>query len=255
MGDLLQGVAVKDDAATTSKGERTRQRILEVALDLFKKEGYERTTMRVIARQAGVSVGNAYYYFKSKEHLIQAFYGRMHQEQMVAAADLLRDEKDFKTRLHGVIRCHIDIAQPYQQFASVLFRTAADPNSPLNPFSNASRPVRRESTQLFEEVIAGSDSRFPAVLEDELPELLWLYQMGIVLFWIFDRSPQCRRTYRLLDHTVDLVVRLIQISKLPPLRPLVRSATGFLAELRQDHETEADQAAEAVEGSASPPAS
>ena len=41
---------------------------------LFREQGYEQTTMRAIAREAGVSVGNAYYYFASKEHLIEAFY-------------------------------------------------------------------------------------------------------------------------------------------------------------------------------------
>ncbi|CAM5596768.1 hypothetical protein STENM327S_00912 [Streptomyces tendae] len=44
---------------------------------LFQERGYDRTTMRVIAQEAGVSVGNAYYYFAGKEHLIQGFYDRI----------------------------------------------------------------------------------------------------------------------------------------------------------------------------------
>src|SRR5438093_12676940 len=56
----------------TPKGEQTRAIILETALDLFRERGYEETTMRVIAERAGVALGNAYYYFRSKEHLIQA---------------------------------------------------------------------------------------------------------------------------------------------------------------------------------------
>jgi len=50
----------------TPKGEQTRALILNTALDLLRERGYERTTMRAIANQAGVSLGNAYHYFGSK---------------------------------------------------------------------------------------------------------------------------------------------------------------------------------------------
>jgi len=60
--------------ALSAKGERTRERILDVALDLFRERGYEATTMRMIAKAAGVSLGNSYYYFPSKDHLVQSFY-------------------------------------------------------------------------------------------------------------------------------------------------------------------------------------
>ena len=42
-------------------------------ISLFLEHGYDGTTMRGIAQAAGVSVGNAYYYFDSKEHLIQEY--------------------------------------------------------------------------------------------------------------------------------------------------------------------------------------
>src|SRR6185369_8080403 len=62
--------------ARRARGEQTRQLILETALRLFRERGYAETTMRAIAKEAGVAVGNAYYYFDSKEHLIQGFYDR-----------------------------------------------------------------------------------------------------------------------------------------------------------------------------------
>ena len=44
----------------TQKGEQTRALILDAALQIFHERGYEATTMRAIARKAGVSLGNAY---------------------------------------------------------------------------------------------------------------------------------------------------------------------------------------------------
>jgi hypothetical protein len=50
-----------------SKGEQTRALILETAMRLFQERGYDKTTMRAIAAEAGVSVGNAYYYYEGKD--------------------------------------------------------------------------------------------------------------------------------------------------------------------------------------------
>src|SRR5438045_1788447 len=95
----------------TPKGEQTRALILETALDLFRERGYEETTMRTIAEQAGVALGNAYYYFRSKEHLIQAFYARSHQEHLAAARPLLERERDLQARLRGVLRAKIETSE------------------------------------------------------------------------------------------------------------------------------------------------
>src|SRR4051794_10837947 len=141
------------------KGEATRAHILETALELFRERGYEETTMRAIAEEAGVAVGNAYYYFRSKEHLIQAFYERTHQEHLEASREILARERGLRERLLGVMRAKLDTIMPYHKFSGVLFKTAADPASPLNPFSQESEPTRRQSTELFAEVVNGADTR------------------------------------------------------------------------------------------------
>jgi len=49
--------------------------------------------MRAIAERAGVALGNAYYYFGSKEHLIQAFYDRTHVEHLAAVGTSSRSSR------------------------------------------------------------------------------------------------------------------------------------------------------------------
>jgi len=223
-----------DTPAKTRKGEQTRAHILETALQLFRERGYEDTTMRAIAEAAGVAVGNAYYYFRSKEHLIQAFYERSHDEHLEACRPLLADERDLQKRLHGVLRAKIDTSMPYHRFAAVLFKSAADPKSPLNPFSDESAALRVRVTELFAEVLEGSRLRIGnPKLREELPHLLWTYQMGIILFWIHDDSPECGRTCRLIDHTVKIIVRLITLIDLPPFRPLLWTTLDLLKDLRE----------------------
>src|SRR5438128_1297343 len=117
----------------TARGETTEQLLVETALRLFQERGFDKTTMRLIASEAGVSVGNAYYYFASKEHLVQAFYERSQVEHGEAAEPVFAQESDLEKRLHGLLRARIVTMQPYREFASSFFRSAADPTSALSP--------------------------------------------------------------------------------------------------------------------------
>jgi AcrR family transcriptional regulator len=227
------GAMRKKKSAKTQKGDQTKALILETAMEMFRERGYEQTTMRGIARKAHLSLGNAYYYFHSKEYLIQAFYHRTHQEHLAASVPALEKERTLKARLLTVMRLKIETIEPYYEFAGVLFKTAANPGSPLNPFSDESDPVRKESIELFAQVIDGSKARIPRDLRAELPYLLWVYHMGIILFWIHDPSPKHRRTYRLVDHTVDLLDKLISLASNPFMRPLRKQALRLIDEIRE----------------------
>ena len=222
----------KSKATKTVKGEQTKVLILNTALELLYERGYENTTMRAIAEKAGVSLGNAYHYFGSKDHLIQAFYNRLHDDHLQASLPALRKEASLKARLLSVMRLKIDTLEPYHEFAGVLFQTAANPQNPLNPFAPAAEPVRRDSIELFETLVAESKARLPKDLRAELPYLLWLYHMGIILFWIHDASPKRVRTYRLIDQTVDLLDKLISLASNPLMRPVRKRALKLVEELR-----------------------
>jgi AcrR family transcriptional regulator len=221
-----------DVPARPRKSEQTKARIVEAALALFLEHGFEGTTMRAIAAAAGVSVGNAYYYFDSKEQLIQTYYGQIQELHLAAARPVLDGVRSFPERLRGVVRAHVDIATPYHRFAGVLFKTAADPRSPLSPFSAESSESRARSIALFTELLEQSDAKVGKDLRAELPELLWLYQMGIVLYWVHDDSPGTARTYLLIDRTVPLVDKLISVSRLPVLRPITRQVIETIRDLR-----------------------
>ncbi|SEU33541.1 transcriptional regulator, TetR family [Nonomuraea wenchangensis] len=188
--------------------------------------------MRAIAAEAGVSVGNAYYYFASKEALIQAYYDRAQAEHEAACREFLAAERSFAARLSGVLREWVRVSEPYHEFAVKFFKHAAEPTNPLSPFSKQSSPAREASIALYREVVEGSADRMNAELREELPELLWLLSMGMVLFWVHDTSPGCARTYRLIEVTVPLVDRLVGLSHLPGLRGITQDFIAAVHELR-----------------------
>ncbi len=224
----------KPDGSPTPKAERTRARILDTALRLFLERGYEGTTMRAVAAEAGVSLGNAYYYFRSKEHLVQGFYARMHDEHVAACRPALEGERDLAKRLETLLLTKIETSEPYHRFSGLLFKTAADPKSPLNPFSAESGPVRAEATALLDFVLDGSSAKIPADLREKLPDLLWLFEMSVILFWIHDESPGRARTRRLIARTVEIVTKLVSVASFPLMKPLRRSALELIDELKLD---------------------
>ncbi|MFI1292412.1 TetR/AcrR family transcriptional regulator [Streptomyces sp. NPDC020792] len=215
-----------------SKSEQTRALILETAMRLFQERGYDKTTMRAIAKEAGVSVGNAYYYFEGKEHLIQGFYDRIAAEHREAVREVLARETDLEARLAGVLRAWLDVATPYHEFAVQFFKNAADPDSPLSPFSTESEHARVEAIGVHKEVLYGAKTKVPAELREVLPELMWLSQMGLVLYWIFDRTEGRERSYRLAERGARLTARGVSLARFRVLRPLVHEVhdlfTDFL---------------------------
>lgn len=215
-----------------AKSEQTRALILETAMRLFRERGYDRTTMRAIAQEAGVSVGNAYYYFGGKEHLIQGFYDRIAGEHQEAVREVLARETGLEARLAGVLKAWLDIATPYHEFAVQFFKNAADPDSPLSPFSPESEHARVAAVAVHREVLAGSKAKGPDELKDVLPELMWLSQMGLVLYWVFDRTPDRERSYRLAARGARLTARGVALARFRVLRPLVHEVhelfTDFL---------------------------
>ena len=212
----------------TRRGETSRAVILGAALDLFQEKGYEATTMRAIADRAGVSLGGSYHYFPSKEHLVLEFYRHTHELHAAAIAPLLAREKDLTVRLRGTIRGVVVTCEPFHAVAGSIFSTVANPSSPLNPFGGAAKPLRDEVVALYGEVVRGSDARIPADIVELLPVTLWLYQMAILYFWIFDRSPGRLRTLEVIDETSELIVRLLGLANLPVLRGSRRRILGLV---------------------------
>lgn len=210
----------------------TRRRILDTALRLFREQSYATTTMRGIAAAAGVSVGNAYYYFSGKDELVQAFYEEIQDDHRRRAAPVLAAGPDFGERLRGVLHAGVDAMAPHHGFAGSFIRVAVDPASPSSPFSPHSRRAREQAVGLFREVVEGSRLAVRDDLRSELPELLWLAYLGITLFWVHDHSPGQARTRTLIDGAVPLLVTVLRVSRLPAVRSVVGEAVELVRAVR-----------------------
>lgn len=223
----------------TKKAEATSARILDVALDLFRRRGFEQTTMRGIATEAGVSLGSAYYYFESKEDLVMAFYEQAIEAMAPRMEAALASATSFEERIAAIVAVKFEYFQPNRSFLGALFRHAADPQNRLSPFSEATRHIRECDQLYFERAIATKSGGIgvPEDLAPFLPRLLWLYQMGLILHWIYDRSPDQWRTHALRQKSLALLVSGLKLSSFALAKPLRSRIVELivLIEGGQDH--------------------
>jgi AcrR family transcriptional regulator len=218
--------------ALTPKSAQTRAKVLAAALTMLREQGYEATTMRAIASAAGVSTGNAYYYFPSKDHLVQELYLDVLRSHRAVADEVLASGGTLADRLRRVLDASLDVFAPYHAFGAEFVSVAIRPGAAANPFSEASREARELSRSIFEDVVAGASPAVPSALRASLPELLWLAQLGITLFWVQDSSAGAARARRLVAGLTPIVGSLVRLSRLPVARGVVDDALRLVASLR-----------------------
>jgi len=145
------------NAATALQADRSgpRELILEAAIDVFSAAGYQGFRLADVAKRAGFGYGLVYYYFKSKDDLLQALFEerfRWFYERLERATQAGGSINDIVTR---VIRCTFDSYVEDPRAMSVLLLTGA--RSPA---------IKGGATQMeFMRIIAMAAQLFGAAIE------------------------------------------------------------------------------------------
>jgi AcrR family transcriptional regulator len=215
-------------AKATLKAGETGQKILDSALELFRKEGFDATTMRDIAEKAGVATGAAYYYYPSKDAIVMEFYRRASMEMQADIDAALEGVTGLEARLRELILVKLLYFAPNRDVLRSLLRNGADPRHPLSPFSAQTKEIRDTDIARFQAILIDCGVRVPRDLDPHLPGVLWFFQMGVIFFWVTDESPHQARAQRLLNLSSKIVASLIRMSGLPLTRPLRKAAVELI---------------------------
>jgi AcrR family transcriptional regulator len=186
-------------------GPETRQKILRSALEMFRERGFDGATIREVAKRAGVALGAAYYYFPSKEAIVQEYYDAVGNEHALGVrAAFEGGQLELEDRLRVVYHQKLEILRNDRRILGALFRRGTQEN-------------REKSMELFRLALEGE--KLPEDLQAALPLMLWALQMAMLLYFLYDESPEQRRTHKLIDSCVGIVVRLLSLARLPLLKP------------------------------------
>src|SRR3989441_9757685 len=119
---MFKTTTEKVKGAAKPAGERTRELIFERALELFRRRGFEVTTMRDIAQSAKVATGAAYYYFPSKEAIVAAYYDQVQRLHAEKVREELNGKAGLRERLGVAMHSKLEILKDDRMFLGALFR-------------------------------------------------------------------------------------------------------------------------------------
>jgi len=132
------------------------------ALALIRERGFEAATMREIASRAGVSTGNAYYYFGSKEELIRAYLEERHVGTLRALGEAVARHSDPRARLLAVFDAQAELfAQP--GFRGCAFASACAEAPAGGLIQEAATSYREEIRELLVALSEAAGARDPAI--------------------------------------------------------------------------------------------
>ncbi len=102
----------KNALATAARSTQsdTRGKILDLSAQIFRVRGYTDTTMNHIAEAAGIKAASIYYYFKSKDEIVEEVLnlGTLRVFEAVRQAiDALPDEISFREKIAVALRTHL----------------------------------------------------------------------------------------------------------------------------------------------------
>jgi AcrR family transcriptional regulator len=211
----------------TLQGAEARNRLYDVAIGRIAKYGYESTTLREVAKEAGVSVGLLYRYFPSKRAVIVALYDELSADY--ARQALAMPAGKWRDRFIFALQTSLDVLAPHRLALRGLIPVlVADPEEGV--FSETSAFSRVRVQRVFEEAVIGSTDAPPRSLAEAIGRLLYLVHLAVLLWWLLDRSAKQRATTALVSLFQQVLPSASMTLRLPPVRRFVIEADELLRE-------------------------
>ncbi len=188
-----------------------RDRIIRAAVEAMTEKGVKGATMREIARTAGLGDATIYNYFPTKEAIVYAYY----EDRLEGGVERVRaipglSAYDLREQLQTFFETLLEQFLPDREFVADTFGAVT---FSLTSDYQYLRPLRSRFfhvvTDMFEAAVTAGEIPEQAFLELTC-QCLWDYFIGLVHYWIRDRSEQFQNTTILIDKSLDLAIGFIR---------------------------------------------
>jgi AcrR family transcriptional regulator len=217
--------------SSQNEPQSTKNLIYQTALGLFREKGLESTTMREIAKAAGVALGGAYHYFPSKEAIVAEYYQEIQTAHRERVLQGLPKTKNLKQRLELAYHSQMDLIKHDRLVLGGILKFVGEPNHPLSVLGKETKPIQMQSLETYRLAV---DGQLPKDLMELAPQFLWTLHMGFMLYFLYDDSPKQHKTKKLLDDTLELVVQFFALNSNPMLQPFAKPLRGKISNILQN---------------------
>jgi AcrR family transcriptional regulator len=194
-----------------SQQDKNQRQLLAAAVELIVSQGYERTTMKQIARAAGLGDATIYKYFPSKEKLVLGYYELAVRE---ALAQTLKTkglaDYGLQERLQRLVDAVLERLLPDREFVAITRGLARD--NPLLLLGDA-LPGKAALKAQFEAWLAEAEAAGQIAacgFKGLLAGLMADYVFAIVVYWLQDESAEFSDTTQLTDLSLGLLVLMLE---------------------------------------------
>ena len=186
---------------TAEEKTATRQRILDTAIQAFRKRGFESTTTRDIATAAGIATGTLFNYFATKEAIVE-FLAAEALSKAKSRLDQEALEGDLEESLFAYVAAELRQLKPLRKFITPLLETSLCPLA-LARRSDSNSVLRVEH---MESVVGLARKHGFPDLSPVTLQVYWTLYIGVLAFWAVDKSPKQEDTLALLDQSLTMFV-------------------------------------------------
>jgi AcrR family transcriptional regulator len=186
--------------------DQRKPQILAAALRVFSRLPYEAVSVREIAREARLSIGGIYWYFKSKDEILAALLQQLAEENLALLRRLVESDAPAAPRLTRLIEYmaeQVETVSPlYLTGAKYHVMLSADPSS-RSLMEQIGAAYREGIAALIEQGIARGE--FARVNPAEAALALISAYEGLMLLWVI--SPQTMRLKEAMQTAAQLLLR------------------------------------------------
>jgi AcrR family transcriptional regulator len=216
---------------TRDETKNTKALLYQTALGLFREKGLESTTMREIAKAAGMSLGSTYHYFPSKEAIVAEYYQEIQTAHRERVLQGLPKTKNLRERLALAYHSHLELIRQDRLVLGGVLKFVGEPNHPLSVLGKGTAEIQKQILETYCLVLEG---HLPKDLMELAPQFLWTLHMGFILYFIYDDSPKQAKTKKLIDDTLELVTQFFALNSNPMLQPFARPIRERIKDILHD---------------------
>jgi AcrR family transcriptional regulator len=197
---------------TAEAKSRTRERILEAAVQLFGERGFEATTTRDVAQAARIAAGTLFNYFPSKEAIVMDLVSRAladaHTEFHERRAHETEPvERSFEQDLFAYVSAGLRKLKSSRKYVRSVVDLLLSPAVTARPDVSGQdyRTLHLETVTSL-----ACESGSATALTPTAMQLYWTLFTGVFAFWTNDESPNQEDTLALLDESMHMFAGWLQ---------------------------------------------
>ena len=186
------------------KKEATKQKIIAAAMKLFKKPGFDATTMEQISQKVDIAKGTLYNYFPVKEAIISEYLQRILQEKRGERIEKLQKMPDTRTRLIFIFSELVEVVQTSKEiFEKYLVYRMQN----IVAFNNKEEAAQDEIQSLITAIVESGQQN--AEIRQDLPVniLADLFEFAFIeVVKQYYLEPEKFNTLETINQSVDILI-------------------------------------------------